>query len=51
MYDCTNKGSHSPVRGQKTILGGIGGIADALHVEHPNDPQLHSQLYCSKARE
>jgi len=41
MYDCTNKGPHSPVSGQRKYAGGIGGIAFAL-------PPFH--LYCSKAR-
>jgi hypothetical protein len=58
MYDCTNIGLHFPVITQRTLAGGVGilagdagGIAFALHVEHPNNPQLHFQLYCSKARE
>jgi hypothetical protein len=47
MYDCTNIGS--PV--VLVFAGGAGGIAYALHVEHPNHPQLHFQLNCSEASE
>jgi len=47
MYDCTNIGS--PV--VLIFPGGAGGIAYALHVEHPSHPQLHFQLYGSEARE
>jgi len=48
MYDCANIGSPVIVF---VDAGGFGGIAYALHVEHPNNPQSHYQLYCSEARE
>jgi len=46
MYGCTNIGSPIIVF---VDAGGFGGIAYALHVEHPNHPQLYSQPYCSGA--
>jgi len=44
MYDCTNIGFLVVL----IFPGGAGGIAYALHVSHPNNPQLHAQLYFLK---
>jgi hypothetical protein len=38
MYDCTNIGSPVVVF---VDAGGFGGIAYALHVEHPNPQHSH----------
>jgi len=37
MYDCTNIGSPAYLD-----AGGFGGIAYALHVEHPNPQHFHT---------
>jgi len=48
MYDCANIGSPVIVL---VDAGGFGSITYALNGEHPNNQQLESQIYCSKASE
>jgi len=48
MYDYANNGSSVIVF---IDAGGFGGIAYALNGEYPNNQQLESQIYCSKASE